>query len=500
MKINDIANLLVLERILVIQKPSGSGVYTKSIIPGKSDDQLVAAFLTALGSFISEMKPDTPTRGKPLLARKMEEIIGHRRFIIFLIEAEHVAVAAILKDEPLNSNLLEKRLRSLTKAIEEKFKNELINFQGNLAPFERIAELLDQYLFVSLMETPWRFKPTVDNNVTVTKEVQLVKSILWEIQSRLSEREGHYFDALTELCLKKTGVLGYLEVIESLITLIQSKELVPLNEDVKIPIFKLKDLEGLKRVQSPVIADSHEPALPDLMEPNEAMITSPTNLFDENEPITSKTSVSKIKSLESTFDKISTSQESGTNPQSPEHHSIPASTKTMEVSNKIITNQNETSLLQLLTDPATIEEISIEESIASPEITSESIEITTAERTLMVDVDINSILEQLRNLSPADLPPDLIVDILKRDITFERLGTSNLVFDEKEGSFDELKRDLQKLTMNAHVESMLDNPTNGKIVIIESPSNQSVFAVSVTKIQENMENGYLWIIAMKRNQ
>ncbi len=482
MIIDDVANLLVMERILVIQKPSGSGIYTKSLTPGKSDDQLVAAFLTALGSFISEMKQHQPLRKEQLLARKMEEIIGHRRFVIFLIEAEHVAVAAILKDEPRNPNLLEKRLRTLVKSIEEHFRNELINFQGNLQPFEPISKFLNQYLFVSLMETPWIFKPSSKTQI-LNEDTQLVKSAIWDIQSRLSEKEGLYFDQLTDLCLKKTGVVGYLEAIQALLTLIKNGELVPLDEKVEVPDFDLDDqIEGI--TLPPIMEGPTRP-----MEPGDEPSRPPD---DPRDPIGD---IPKDFPGEKEYNPPITTDPVVRDPISQGGQISGGIGKTGGQVTSVAHGKDK--LLQVLIDPTTIQKITLESETGKPEGGNGG-DFTPAPH----DVEGSSVIERLRQIPSNDLPSSLVADILKRNIIFEQLETSNLSIVEKIGTFEELTADIRHLMMTGYIESISENPTDGLIIFIESSQENFLTVVSVARLgigADTEGEEYLWIIARKRN-
>ncbi len=498
MKINDVANLLSIERILVIQKPSGSGIFTLSIIPGKSDDQLVAAFLTALGSFISEMKQSVPSRGLQLLTRKMEEIIGHERFIIFLIEGQNVAVAAILKEEPHDQNLLEKRLRKLTKTIENKYQSELTNFQGNLKVFEGMKEITNEHLFISLMETPWIFQQKMAEDKSWDEEIHLVRSILWKVQSRLSEDEGLYFDELTKICLKKSGILGYLEVIKTLLILIKNRELIPAIKNIKLPSIQLRDLDVGAELD---LASVEKPPLSYETTPTTIMTSTMSKMMttEEKEP-TIPRQQSAMEELEETFQVITT-EEISTQPEV---------SFTRKDTHKILNDQfpstkidESHSILQLLINDATIEDVDVNElSSHSTGIPEHSVSTmvnrpSTPEEKSTQFIDKDQFIRDIESIPESDLPFDLLVDILKRDLVFDLLNDPRAKIDEHSGTRDELLEILKTLMTKGTIIRSDTNAVGGKVVFIQPfTTKNKIKVITMTRHAEN--NAFIWLIAEKR--
>jgi len=148
-KYRDLQNLA---HLMVISE-SGIAIYNYSFAEKYFDPQLISGFLTAILSFqgSSMIKDNTQYESGFELS--------YANFIILLNTGKKVKVALILDRKPSNS--LRLSLSDFISSFENRYKNELDNFRGDMKLFNKTSDLVEEVFKVSLI-WPYRIRSDVD--------------------------------------------------------------------------------------------------------------------------------------------------------------------------------------------------------------------------------------------------------------------------------------------------------------------------------------------------
>ncbi|NHI93997.1 MAG: hypothetical protein EAX96_16025 [Candidatus Lokiarchaeota archaeon] len=122
----------ILKYLMVIHKGTGLTIYEKAFFKPFIDPDLVGGFLTAIQSFGSEIS-STETSMKKLV---------YKNFQIEIEDGDYIRTALILNGEPTEHLL--KQLQKYVKEFENTFRENLINWSGNLQVFKSKDENLEK--------------------------------------------------------------------------------------------------------------------------------------------------------------------------------------------------------------------------------------------------------------------------------------------------------------------------------------------------------------------
>ncbi|MHA1229620.1 MAG: hypothetical protein ACTSRP_02425 [Candidatus Helarchaeota archaeon] len=123
---------LILRYIMVIYKNSGIVVYSYAFSGFDMDEDLISGFLTAIGSFGTEItKKDTDM-----------ESIKYQDFEIEVANGTNIKVALILNGKKID--VIKKLIRKFINMFEMEYKNELKNWSGDVSIFNNANKLIDE--------------------------------------------------------------------------------------------------------------------------------------------------------------------------------------------------------------------------------------------------------------------------------------------------------------------------------------------------------------------
>ena len=177
-KYNDLQNI---DHLMVIHD-SGISIYNYSFAEKHFDPQLISGFLTAILSF-----QDSSIIRKNSTSQTGFEL-SYANFIILLNSGDFVKVALILDKKPSNS--LRISLAEFISKFENKFKDSLINYKGDIKEFKNANELVEEIFKVS-MSWPHRFKSEV-NVEDLERNLSGLQSLIVSVASEL-QKEADYF-------------------------------------------------------------------------------------------------------------------------------------------------------------------------------------------------------------------------------------------------------------------------------------------------------------------
>jgi hypothetical protein len=135
-KCSDIMNL---EYIIVLDKKSGIDVYSETYTEKEVDATLISGFLQAIQNFGSEVLD----RAKESRTFKVE----YRKSIIIMSEFVNLRLIVIMRENPSKKFLYS--IEELVYDIYHKYGSLFDKFQGSLAEFKGIKDLLDEHLGTS---------------------------------------------------------------------------------------------------------------------------------------------------------------------------------------------------------------------------------------------------------------------------------------------------------------------------------------------------------------
>ncbi len=141
-KFQDVANL---RHLLILHKDSSSCVFQQSF--GESlDGDLISGFLTAIGGFQDELKPEKV----PIKERKTGGFeLLYQDYKIFVFTGSLASIAFIVEETP--SDEFRQRAMELVQEYENLYHKGLIAFRGNLAPFKDSHIIIAEKLELSLV-------------------------------------------------------------------------------------------------------------------------------------------------------------------------------------------------------------------------------------------------------------------------------------------------------------------------------------------------------------
>ncbi|NHI94185.1 MAG: hypothetical protein EAX96_16965 [Candidatus Lokiarchaeota archaeon] len=135
-------DIIAIRQILIIHRKSGTTIFSKSFIEKETDPDLISGFLTAISAFEQELAGVTGG---------LEEL-KYKNIRILISIGQLISTCLIIDGDRIPSESLYETFKEFKLAFEERFKIELQQFEGFVAPFRNIDDLLEKYLEVSLLD------------------------------------------------------------------------------------------------------------------------------------------------------------------------------------------------------------------------------------------------------------------------------------------------------------------------------------------------------------
>lgn len=135
-------DIISIKQILIIHRKSGTTIFSRSFVERETDPDLISGFLTAISAFEQELVGMTGG---------LEEL-KYKNIRILISIGELVSACLIIDGERVPSDLLNNSFKNFKTSFEERFKEELEAFEGFIAPFRNIEDLLEKYFEISLLD------------------------------------------------------------------------------------------------------------------------------------------------------------------------------------------------------------------------------------------------------------------------------------------------------------------------------------------------------------
>ena len=135
-------DIISIKQILIIHRKSGTTIFSRSFAERETDPDLISGFLTAISAFEQELVGMTGG---------LEEL-KYKNIRILISIGELISGCLIIDGERVPSELLHNSFKDFKTSFEERFKQELEGFEGFIAPFRNIDDLLEKHFEVSLLD------------------------------------------------------------------------------------------------------------------------------------------------------------------------------------------------------------------------------------------------------------------------------------------------------------------------------------------------------------
>lgn len=145
---------------LFIINRNGVPLFIKTYASSKVEPNLVSGFLTAVSSFIREISPEQKGALKSIDAEDMK----------IMLESGEDIVCALLVD--YEDKLSREALRAVVERFEEKYKDKLKSWDGNVAIFDAFEEDIEKILWVLTLK-PYHIpvlKKRVEEDVKISRD------------------------------------------------------------------------------------------------------------------------------------------------------------------------------------------------------------------------------------------------------------------------------------------------------------------------------------------
>ena len=145
---------------LFIINRNGVPLFTKTYASSKVEPNLVSGFLTAVSSFVREISPEQKGALKSIDAEDMK----------IMLESGEDIVCALLVD--YEDKLSREALRAVVERFEEKYKDILKSWDGNVAIFDTFEEDVEKILWVLTLK-PYHIpilKKRVEEDVKISRD------------------------------------------------------------------------------------------------------------------------------------------------------------------------------------------------------------------------------------------------------------------------------------------------------------------------------------------
>ena len=135
-------DIISIRQLLIIHRKSGTTIFSKSFYENETDPDLISGFLTAISAFEQELVGVTGG---------LEEL-KYKNIRILISIGNLISTCLIIDGDHVPSDNLNQLFSSFRNEFENRFKEELEGFEGFVAPFRDINDLLERYFEVSILE------------------------------------------------------------------------------------------------------------------------------------------------------------------------------------------------------------------------------------------------------------------------------------------------------------------------------------------------------------
>ncbi|MHA1359028.1 MAG: hypothetical protein ACTSRC_12975 [Candidatus Helarchaeota archaeon] len=130
----------ILKYLMIIYKENGLVMYTHAFGKVEFDSDLVGGFLTAIQSFGMELsQKETPVTK-----------LAYKDFELELRDGDYMRAALVLAGK--GTDLIRTRLKAFVKDFEQKFKNKLKAWDGNIDPFKNLGPTINKTFTIEELE------------------------------------------------------------------------------------------------------------------------------------------------------------------------------------------------------------------------------------------------------------------------------------------------------------------------------------------------------------
>jgi len=201
-------DLLKISYIMIILKDSGVSVYNKMLAAEEIQPDLISGFLHAIAQFKREIKRDALEAD---VSKGFEMDYGD--FKIVITDGKFARVAFVLEETP--SAQLKERQTAFTWEFERKFEPHLIEFTGDLTPFNAADDLIEKYFNPSLTY-PLKLGKFAD--VRIFGKLSALETALLEVAEQMQKEKKFFFVS----SLLSYGLAGRKESRDQIISCILS--------------------------------------------------------------------------------------------------------------------------------------------------------------------------------------------------------------------------------------------------------------------------------------
>ncbi|MHA1783855.1 MAG: hypothetical protein ACTSVE_01525, partial [Candidatus Helarchaeota archaeon] len=218
---NKFENVAAMQALLVIVKDSGNCIYNQQFQVELNAD-LISGFLTAISAFQVELRKD-----------KAEENVGfelkYGEYNILLVDRQLIRAALILDKEPDDD--LREILNKFSEKFENRYRENLINFDGNLNPYKQALPLVLEHLRLSLLY-PHNLSASASQFVATNRFPNnfsdLDKTLVKLANTIMKTNNVEYFYLPHLIEMGAAGLESNLEVFGSVEKLIELKFFLPI--------------------------------------------------------------------------------------------------------------------------------------------------------------------------------------------------------------------------------------------------------------------------------
>ena len=206
----DISNL---DYLMILIRKSGMSIYNYSFKAEELDYQLMSGFLSAISAFKGELG----IKEKKGLIETGEWEIVYQDFKIFGINRELVQFVLIL--EGSISESLKNELLKFIMDVERNYNQEFIKFKGNVAVFNPISTLVEQY-FDRSITLP---HISVDLSAAQLKQLPDIERKLYNLGAHMTDDQGYFY--VSNLMKNAQDMLGedVRHIIDSIYNLVAKR-------------------------------------------------------------------------------------------------------------------------------------------------------------------------------------------------------------------------------------------------------------------------------------
>jgi hypothetical protein len=276
-------DLLNLEYIIVF---NDHGLTLFSLDIGKIEipDLLISGLLQAIITMLKEFNPQKLNiKENRLIVKEITD--GDYGFLVYYCQSiprddRGIVIACFCSK--FCSDHFKSRLKSITSSFADKFQEEIKNFDGNVSPFNEIA----QSFFEETMWLNYLFPLKVTNNLEKQSEsneedISQLISIITDLEGSLMYNEGFFLKEVIEKALRTLNI-SYFHLLQLVIDLVKKSYFIPVltsgvavsNNDEKE--IKIDEEETIEKV----ISSTSDPLI--LAKPDALKIEKENSIFDSN--------------------------------------------------------------------------------------------------------------------------------------------------------------------------------------------------------------------------